>query len=71
MDRTATATIEGFNYQHNKSILEIIRANKTTKVMLEGCIEDIDIIDDDSYIDDDTDDDLADLTIVEDDELEE
>lgn len=46
MDRTATATIEGFNYQHNKSILEIIRANKTTKVMLEGCIEDIDIIDD-------------------------
>ena len=30
-----------------------------------------DIIDDDSYIDDDTDDDLADLTIVDDDELEE
>ena len=33
--------------------------------------EEIDIIDDDSYIDDDTDDDLADLTIVEDEELEE
>ena len=32
--------------------------------------EEIDIIDDDSYIDDDTDDDLADLTIVDDDELE-
>ena len=29
------------------------------------------MIDDDSYIDDDTDDDLADLTIVDDDELEE
>ena len=33
--------------------------------------EEIDIIDDDGFIDDDTDDDLADLTIVDDDELEE
>lgn len=33
--------------------------------------DDIDIIDDDSFIDDDVDDDLADLTIVDDDELEE
>lgn len=32
--------------------------------------EDIDIIDDDGFIDDDTDDDLADLTIVDDEELE-
>ena len=32
--------------------------------------EEIDIIDDDSYIEDDSDDDLADLTIVNDDELE-
>ena len=32
--------------------------------------DDIDMLDDDSYIDDDTDDDLADLTIVNDDELE-
>lgn len=32
--------------------------------------EEIDIIDDDSYIDDDADDDLADLTIIDDDELE-
>lgn len=32
---------------------------------------DIDMIDDDSYLDDDTDDDLADLTIVDDEELEE
>lgn len=34
-------------------------------------IDDVDSIDDDNYIDDDTDDDLADLTIVDDDELEE
>ena len=33
--------------------------------------EEIDIIDDGSYIDDDADDDLADLTIIDDDELEE
>ena len=32
--------------------------------------DEIDIIDDDSYIDDDSDDDLADLTIINDDELE-
>ena len=33
--------------------------------------DDIDLIDDDSFIDDDVEDDLADLTIVDDDELEE
>ena len=33
--------------------------------------DDIDIVDDDGFIDDDTDDDLADLTIVDDDDLEE
>lgn len=33
--------------------------------------DDIDLVDDDTFIDDDTDDDLADLTIVNDDELEE
>ena len=39
---------------------------------LEGQMEDdIDLIDDDSFIDDDADDDLADLTIVDDAELEE
>ena len=32
--------------------------------------DDLDLIDDDSFIDDDVDDDLADLTIVDDDELE-
>lgn len=34
-------------------------------------LDDVDVINDDSYIDDDSDDDLADLTIVNDDELEE
>ncbi len=34
-------------------------------------INDIDAIDDDNFVDDDTDDDLADLTIVDDDDLEE
>ena len=33
--------------------------------------DDLDTVDDDNYIDDDTDDDLADLTIVDDDDLEE
>lgn len=33
--------------------------------------EELDIMDDDTYLDDDTDDDLADLTIVDDEELEE
>lgn len=50
MDRTATATIEGFNYQYNKSILEILNAKKGTKVMLEGLIEDIDVVDDGEII---------------------
>ena len=44
MDRTANATILGFNYQFNKSILEILKADDDkTKVMLEGTIEDLDI----------------------------
>ena len=39
---------------------------------LEGQMEeDIDVIDDDGFIDDDSDDDLADLTIMDEDELEE
>lgn len=43
MDRTATSTIKGFNYQFNKTILEIIKAEPNTKITLEGYIEDIDI----------------------------
>lgn len=48
MDRTATQTIEGFNYQHNKSILEVLNASPGTKITLEGCIEDIDVIREDN-----------------------
>lgn len=44
MDRTATATILGFNYQFNKSILEILKADDDkTQIMLEGTKEDLDI----------------------------
>ena len=44
MDRTATATILGFNYQFNKSILEILKADDDKiQVMLEGTKEDLDI----------------------------
>lgn len=43
MDRTATDTIKGFNYQFNKSILEILKADANTNIVLEGYIEDIDI----------------------------
>ena len=44
MDRTANATILGFNYQFNKSIMEILKADDDkTHIMLEGTIEDLDI----------------------------
>ena len=43
MDRTATHTIKGFNYQFNKTILEILNAKSDTKIVLEGYIEDIDV----------------------------
>ncbi len=43
MDRTATDTIDGFNYQFNKSVLEILKADSNTNIILEGYIEDIDI----------------------------
>ena len=44
MDRTADATILGFNYQFNKSILEILKADDDkTQIMLEGTKEDLDI----------------------------
>ena len=50
-----------------------LKSNHKVKVVIEELDEEdnIDIIDDDNYIDDDSDDDLADLTIVDDDELEE
>ena len=44
MDRTANATILGFNYQFNKSILDILKADDDkTQIMLEGTKEDLDI----------------------------
>lgn len=43
LDRTATHTIKGFNYQFNKTILEILNAKSDTKIVLEGYIEDIDV----------------------------
>lgn len=43
MDRTATDTIDGFNYQFNKSVLEILKADSNTNIILEGYIEDIDV----------------------------
>lgn len=44
MNRTADATILGFNYQFNKSILEILKADDDkTQIMLEGTKEDLDI----------------------------
>lgn len=57
-----------------KVVIEDIEEEETEEEIedLEGQMEDdIDLIDDDSFIDDDADDDLADLTIVDDDELEE
>jgi hypothetical protein len=43
LDRTATDTIKGFNYQFNRTILEILNAEPDTKIVLEGYIEDIDV----------------------------
>lgn len=50
MDRTATDTIKGFNYQFNKTILEIVNAEPNTKIILEGYIEDIDVFKKDKTI---------------------
>lgn len=50
MDRTATSTIKGFNYQFNKTILEILNGEEDTKIVLEGYIEDIDVFKKDEKI---------------------
>lgn len=50
MNRTATPTILGFNYQFNKSIIEILNADDKTKIMLEGSNEDLDIFTNDKNI---------------------
>lgn len=41
--RQANSTIKGYSYQFNKSILEILKAEDTDEIVLEGVIEDIDI----------------------------
>jgi hypothetical protein len=44
MPRTADYTIQGFLYQFNKTLLEILKASEDSSVTVEGIIEDIDII---------------------------
>lgn len=41
--RQANSTIKGYSYQFNKSILEILLAEETDEIVLEGVIEDIDV----------------------------
>ncbi len=43
MKRTADYTIEGFLYQFNKTLLEILVATDETRITVEGIIEDIDV----------------------------
>jgi len=43
MKRTADYTIEGFLYQFNKTLLEILTATDDASVTVEGIIEDIDV----------------------------
>jgi hypothetical protein len=45
MTRTADYTIQGFLYQFNKTIMEILRASDDAQITVEGIIEDIDIED--------------------------
>ena len=42
--RQADSTIKGYLYQFNKSILEILRMPDQDSLVLEGIIEDIDIL---------------------------
>ncbi|MCT7009442.1 hypothetical protein M1749_24160, partial [Salmonella enterica subsp. enterica serovar Oranienburg] len=44
MARTADYTIQGFLYQFNKTLLEILRAAGDSVVTVEGIVEDIDIV---------------------------
>lgn len=43
MPKTADYTIQGFLYQFNKTLLEILKASEDSSVTVEGIIEDIDI----------------------------
>lgn len=44
MARTADYTIQGFQYQFNKTLLEILKAQNDSIVTVEGIIEDIEIV---------------------------
>lgn len=44
MTRTADFAIQGFLYQFNKTILEILHAPDASEVTVEGIIEDIDVV---------------------------
>lgn len=44
MDRQAVSTIKGYQYQFLKSIYEVLKASENEEVILEGALEDIDII---------------------------
>jgi len=43
MSRVANYTIEGFLYQFNKTLLEILNSADDTELTVEGVIEDIDV----------------------------
>ncbi len=47
MSRTADYTIQGFLYQFNKTLLEILKAQDDSVITVEGIIEDIEIVDKD------------------------
>lgn len=44
MSRTADYTIQGFLYQFNKSALEILKADSSATVNIEGVIEDVEVV---------------------------
>jgi hypothetical protein len=43
MERSADYTIQGFLYQFNKTLLEVLKADDTAEITVEGIIEDIEI----------------------------
>lgn len=45
MTRAADYTIQGFLYQFNKTLLEILKSSEDTVVTVEGIIEDIEVVD--------------------------
>ncbi len=47
MVRSADYTIQGFQYQFNKTLLEILKAPNDSIITVEGIIEDIEIVNDD------------------------